>query len=182
MQGPCSTPCEALPPFHKEAHPTVPAAVALWGTLWHWNPGLGGLRWPLAAVGSPIPQAARMTLAVALFGLFVAALGLAGVVSPDRLLAVITHAQSRLGLYGLAGLRLLIGVALLLAASASRAPLYLMILGGLALASGVLSPFVGARRLEAILTWWRSRSPGAVRLWSAFALAFGLSVVWAVFP
>jgi hypothetical protein len=123
-----------------------------------------------------------MTLAVALFGLFVAVLGLAGLVSPERLLAAVTDGQSRLGLYGIAGLRLLIGAALVFAASDSRAPLYLTILGALSIVSGALTPFVGAQRLEAILDWWRARSPLAVRLWSAFVFVFGSSLVWAVFP
>lgn len=123
-----------------------------------------------------------MTLAVALFGLFVAALGLAGVLSPERLLSAVTEAQSRLGIHGIAALRLLIGGALLVAASSSRAPLYLTLLGGLSLVSGALTPFVGARRFEAILDWWRSRSRWVVRLWSAFVVAFGSSLVWAVFP
>lgn len=123
-----------------------------------------------------------MTLAVAVFGLFVAALGLVGLFSPERLLAVVTDAQSRLGLYGIAGLRLLIGAALLLAAPMSRAPLYLTVLGGLSLVSAAVTPLVGARRLEAILDWWRARSRGAVRAWSGFVLCFGASLVWAALP
>jgi hypothetical protein len=121
-----------------------------------------------------------MTLAVALFGLFVAALGAAGILSPARLLALVTRAQSQLGLNLIAGLRLLAGVALLFAAPSSRAPLYLQILGVLSLVSGAVTPFFGVRRFEAILAWWRRRPPWAVRLWSAFVLGFGLSLVWAV--
>ncbi len=123
-----------------------------------------------------------MTLAVAVFGLFVAVLGVAGLLSPERLLALVTRAQSQLGLYFMAGFRLLLGVALLLAASSSRAPLYLQGLGSLSLVSGVITPFFGVHRFEAILDWWRRRSPWAVRLWSAFVLLFGVSLVWAVLP
>jgi hypothetical protein len=123
-----------------------------------------------------------MTLLVALFGLFVAGLGIAGIVSPERLLATVTRAQARLGVYVLAALRLLIGGALILAAPPSRAPLYLTILGGLSLVSGALTPLVGQRGFEAVLNWWRARPAGAIRLWSAFVVLFGLSLVWAVFP
>ncbi len=121
-----------------------------------------------------------MILFVALFGLFVAALGLAGVFSPARLLAVVTRAQSALGVYGIAALRLVLGGVLLLAAPSSRAPLYLTVLGALSVVSGALTPLVGARRFEAILDWWRARPHWAVRLWSALVLLFGLSLVWAV--
>jgi hypothetical protein len=82
----------------------------------------------------------------------------------------------------LAALRLLIGGALILAAPPSRAPLYLTILGGLSLVSGALTPLVGQRGFEAVLNWWRARPAGAIRLWSAFVVLFGLSLVWAVFP
>jgi len=63
-----------------------------------------------------------MTLVVALFGVFVAALGLAGVAAPAWLLDRVARAQARLGIYALAGIRLGFGGALLLAAPPSRAP------------------------------------------------------------
>jgi hypothetical protein len=123
-----------------------------------------------------------VTLAVGLFGLFVAVLGIAGVLSPRRLLARVTRAQSQMGLYSIAALRLLVGVALWLAAPDSRASSYLQLVGVLALVSGALTPFFGVRRFEAILGWWRKRSPWVVRLWSSLLVLFGLSLVWAVFP
>jgi hypothetical protein len=114
--------------------------------------------------------------------LFVAALGVTGLLSPQRLLAVVARAQLQLGLYLIAGFRLLMGTALLLAAPSSRAPLYLQVLGGLSVISGIVTPFVGVRRFEAILAWWERRPPWAVRLWSAFVALFGLSLLWAVLP
>ena len=123
-----------------------------------------------------------MTLAVALFGLFIAALGVAGMASPPQLLALVTRAQSQLGLNLIAFVRLLLGGALLFSAPDSRAPTYLLILGAVSVVSGLVTPFFGVRRFETILDWWRERPPGVVRLWSAFVLLFGLSLVWAVFP
>lgn len=123
-----------------------------------------------------------MTLVVALFGGFVAVLGAVGVASPERLLARVADAQERLGLYFLAGLRIFLGMALVLAAPPSRAPLYLTALGALSLVSGAITPFFGTRRLQAMLGWWRARPAWAVRCWSAFVLVFGLSLVWAVLP
>lgn len=123
-----------------------------------------------------------MTLAVALFGLFVAALGVAGVASPGRLLSLVTRTQARAGPWLLAALRFLIGIALILAAPPSRAPLYLKLLGVLSTLSAALTPLVGDSGFQAILGWWRRRSPAAVRVWSAFVCIFGASLVWAVFP
>ena len=123
-----------------------------------------------------------MGFVVALFGLFVALLGMTGLLSPQPLLALVTRAQSRTGLYFIAGFRLLIGGALLLAAPGARAPSYLQALGALSLVSGVITPFLGVERFEAILDWWRVRPPWAVRLWSALVLLFGASLIWAVAP
>jgi hypothetical protein len=123
-----------------------------------------------------------MTLAVALFGLFVAVLGAVGIASPRRLLDRVTRVQSQAGLYSIAGLRLGVGLALLLAAPESRLPPYLQVLGVLALISGAATPFVGVSRFEAILDWWRRRGPGFVRAWSGLVLLFGASLLWAVFP
>ena len=108
-----------------------------------------------------------MTLAVALFGLFVVSLGIAGVLSPQRFLARITRVLSDLGLYYIAGARLLLGAAFLLAAPTARAPLYLQILGGVALLSGVITPFFGVRRFEVLLAWWRERATWIIPSWSA---------------
>jgi hypothetical protein len=142
-----------------------------------------GLRYSeaLANLGvGPGREAKGLTLAVALFGLFVAALGIAGLFDPARLLALVTRVQSQLGLNLIAAFRILIGIALILAAPASRAPLYLQVLGALSLLSGIVTPFVGVRRFEAILAWWQQRSPGAIRLWSGLVAVFGLSLLWAV--
>jgi len=119
---------------------------------------------------------------VALFGAFVVALGLAGVASPAHLLDLVTRVQTRLGLYAIAALRLFLGVAFLAAAGQSRAPLYLQAVGVLALVSGVATPFFGIRRFEAIVAWFRRWPEAGVRVWSAFVVAFGASLVWAVLP
>lgn len=123
-----------------------------------------------------------MTLAVALFGGFIAALGAAGIASPERLLELVTRAQSRLGLLGIAALRLLVALALLGAADSSHAPRYLHTLAALALLSALVTPLVGQRRFDAVLAWWRRQGRGAVRAWSLLVLVFGLSLVLSVLP
>jgi hypothetical protein len=123
-----------------------------------------------------------MSLAVALFGLLIAAFGVIGLRSPERLLDLVGRAVSNLGLYLIAGFRLLLGIALLLSASSSRAPLYLQILGAVAIFSGVITPFFGVHRFEAVLEWWRKWDRSVIRLWSALVLIFGLSLIWAVMP
>ena len=71
---------------------------------------------------------------------------------------------------------------MLFAAPDSRAPTYLLILGAASVFSGLVTPFFGVRRFDAIVDWWRRRSEWVVRLWSAGVLLLGSSLVWAVFP
>ena len=123
-----------------------------------------------------------MHLAVALFGLLIVAFGVIGLRSPERLLDLVARAVSNLGLYLIAGFRLLLGIVLLLSASSSRAPLYLQILGAVAIFSGLITPLFGVHRFAAILEWWRKWDSLVIRLWSALVLIFGLSLIWAVMP
>lgn len=123
-----------------------------------------------------------MTLAVALFGIFFAVLGVTGILSPPRLFAFIARWQSQEGIYYTAGLRLLLGIALILAAPTSRAPVYLQVFGVVAALAGLATPFFGLRRFEALLGWWRERPPALLRVWCIVIVAIGVSCIWAVFP
>jgi hypothetical protein len=123
-----------------------------------------------------------MTLAVTLFGVFIAVLGVVGFLSPPRLLALVARAATQLGLYLIAGVRLLLGATLLIIAPSSNAPTYLQILGVVAIFSGIITPFFGVRRFERMLDWWRKLPAWSIRLWSVFVFVFGLSLIWAVIP
>lgn len=123
-----------------------------------------------------------MNLAVALLGVFIAVLGAGGIVSPQRLLGLVGRLQTPSGLYLIAGIRLLGGVALLFAAPGSRAPAYLQIFGVLAIVSGIVTPFFGLRRFEVLMRWWRARPTPVLRIWCALVVLIGTSLLWAVFP
>ena len=121
-----------------------------------------------------------MAIVVASFGGFVIVLGVLGIARPAWLLDVVTRVQNQIGLYAIAALRLIVGAACWLAAEASRAPLYLQVLGVVAILSGLITPFFGVDRFRAILDWWRGLPGPVVRAWSAVVVAFGASLVWAV--
>jgi hypothetical protein len=123
-----------------------------------------------------------LALPIALVGLVISALGVLGVVAPERLLGRVRRVATPSGIWFIAGIRLLFGALLLLAADASRAPLYLTLLGAVALISGVVTPILGPRRAAVMIDWFEARPAGVVRAWCGFVIAFGLSLVWAVFP
>ncbi len=123
-----------------------------------------------------------MSVIVIVVGLFITAIGLLGLVSPERLIHFAKSLQTPAGLYSAAGLRVLLGVALWFAAPASRAPDALRILGVFVFVAGIVTPFFGLERSRKLLEWWWSRGTPFIRVWSCFASAFGLLLIYLVCP
>ncbi len=114
--------------------------------------------------------------------LFVAALGALGMFSPTRLLNIVRHFQNPAGIYAAAALRIILGVALFLAAPTSRAPEVVRILGIIILVAGLITPLFGLERFRRLLDWWSAWGPAFMRVWAGFALAFGLLLAYTVVP
>jgi hypothetical protein len=123
-----------------------------------------------------------MAIVPLVLSLFVAALGALGIVLPMRLLSIIRQFQRPAGLYAVAILRVVLGVALLLAAPSSRLPQVVRILGIIIFVSGLITPLFGLERFRRLLNWWSARGPAFMRVWAGFALAFGLLLAYAVDP
>lgn len=123
-----------------------------------------------------------MRLIALAFCLFSASLGATGVFDPERLVAVVRRFQSRRGLTLIAAMRLAFGGALFLVASDSRHPQAVKWLGVFVFAAGLVTPLIGLERFGRMLDWWAARGAGALRVWSAVALAFGLWLGYAVLP
>lgn len=123
-----------------------------------------------------------MAYLVALFGGALVALGAVGFASPARLLAFVRTFLTQRGLYAVAAIRLVLGVALVAAAPASRAPDALRVLGVIAVVAGMATPFFGVDRFRRVLDWWTARGHGFVRAWSVIVMALGALLVYAVVP
>ena len=123
-----------------------------------------------------------MAMVALVLSLFVAAVGALGVVSPAKLLGLVRRFQSPAGLYGAAVFRILLGAALFVSATASRAPGTVRVAGAIIFVSGLVTPFFGVERFTRILDWWSTRGPVFLRIWAGFALAIGLLLSFAVSP
>lgn len=117
-----------------------------------------------------------------LLAVFTLLIGAWGVLAPSRITDFATRFSTKGGLWFAAGVRVVFGLALWFAAPASRAPLLLQVLGAITLVAGVMLPFLGIDRFKALIDWWKKLSPAAMRLWCAFALAFGGVILWALLP
>ena len=122
-----------------------------------------------------------MSVIVSLFGLVIAALGILGVIRPGSLIHFVSAAwQTRAGLYLAITLRLVLGVALIGAASGSRFPDALGILGLISIVAALVASSVGFERLRTFVRWWAARPSGFVRAWALVAAGFGVFLVYAV--
>jgi len=123
-----------------------------------------------------------MAIVALVLSLLVAALGLLGLISPMRLLDIVRHFRSQTGLYAAGALRVILGLALFFAAPASRAPKIIRILGIIILVGGLFTSLIGVERVHRLMDWWSTQGAVFMRVWAAFALAFGLLLAYVVAP
>lgn len=123
-----------------------------------------------------------MTLLAFTIGLLIALLGAVGMFSPARLIELVRRFQSPTGIWVAAGIRLVLGVALYVAAPASRAPEAIRALGVFVFVAGLITPLFGVERFRRILDWWAGLGPLVHRVWGLAAFAFGALLAYAVAP
>ena len=123
-----------------------------------------------------------MAVLAVLIGALITALGVLGLVWPGAFVSLVRFFQVSPVIYVAAVARVVIGVVLVRAAPASRAPGVLRILGLVVAIGGLLTPFVGVRAADVILGWWASGGPGVVRVWAGFALVLGVIILLAAAP
>jgi membrane-bound ClpP family serine protease len=121
-----------------------------------------------------------MTVIALVFSLGVAALGVLGVASPSKLLRLEEDFRKPPARYIASAIRLLMGVALFLAAPTSRAAGVLSTLGVFIFLAGVITLFFGPERFRRLVDWWSAQGPKFARVWAALALALGVFLVYAL--
>ncbi len=120
-----------------------------------------------------------MTLLIAIFGGLVLIIGAAGVIFPEKLMNAIAEWRSPTRLYTAVGMRLILGIILILAAPECRFPLAIRVLGGVAIVAAVVLFLLGEERFNAFVDWWAAKPASVIRFWCVFALAFGGFLVYA---
>ena len=122
-----------------------------------------------------------MSAIVSAVGIVIAGLGILGVIRPRNLVHLVSIPwKSPSGLYLAIVVRLIFGVALIGAASSSRFPNVLLIIGVLSIITAFLAPLLGFERLREFIDWWLARPPVFIRSWAAIAAVFGVFLVFAV--
>lgn len=125
-----------------------------------------------------MPRALKL-LALALCALLTV-VGLGVVVAPLTMAEFGRWMQTPGGLYGVAALRIVMGASLVGAASASRMPKTLRVIGALIVLVGLLTPLFGVERARLVLDWWVAQGETFMRVWALFPVAFGLFLIHAL--
>ena len=118
-------------------------------------------------------------------GLMIAAIGAVAVIAPSGLVWIAENSATSGGFYLIGAVRAAFGLLLIAAASGSRAPRTLRVLGYVVLAAGIATAVTGLVAMEsarAAIEWWLRQEPGVVRLTGIPLLALGNFVAWACAP
>jgi hypothetical protein len=125
----------------------------------------------------PIPNLLAMAL-----GLIVTAIGVLGLAAPSILVELARSLQSPGALYFVAIVRVAFGTVLLWAASDSRTPRILRILGVFIIIAGIATPVFGVERSRTLLDWWSTQGSFLARSWPILAIGFGLFIAYTTMP
>jgi len=111
-----------------------------------------------------------------LVGVFLILLGLAGMIRPGALMDFGYQLLTPLGLYAAAALRIGIGLVLVLAATGTRWPRSLRVLGCIILGVGLATALMGVERARAALDWWSAQGWVVIRLPYLAATVIGVFI------
>ena len=121
-----------------------------------------------------------MRIAALLLALFTIVVSTVGIVSPDSVTTVRRlYFATSVGLYAASAVRVAMGLVLILAAPASRAPKTLRVLGAVMCMQALAAALLGPDRARAVLEW-ETMQGTLLRVGAAVALATGGFVAFAV--
>jgi hypothetical protein len=123
-----------------------------------------------------------MRTAALLVALFVIVAGMVGLVAPDSLMMIAGHVVTPVGLYVVAALRVVVGIVLIRAATLSRVPRTLRVIGTVVIVAGLATPLFGVERARAVLDWESAQGTAFTRGVAALLLSMGGFIAFAVTP
>lgn len=121
-----------------------------------------------------------MSAAVAAIGFAAGILGAAGVASPAILAPVLDGLKSSpRKIYGLAVVRVVIGVVLIAGAPSTAFPTLILFIGAVYILRAAAIPLLGLAGVRSMIEWLQGRSALFMRCCYLAVATFGVSLVWA---
>jgi hypothetical protein len=111
-------------------------------------------------------------------GAVVILVGAISFAAPDLRLSLEGAVFTPAGLYVIAILRIAIGLVFVLAAPVSRAPRTVRAIGVIVIIAGLMTPWFGVARAEAVVRWLAATGPLLMRLDAVVAMALGVFLVY----
>ncbi len=120
-----------------------------------------------------------MGILVAGIGFLVVALATGVMISPALLKRILQWLVSERKFHLVAGLRIIFGVVLIVAAPATQLPTFIFVVGVLLILSAISIELLGYGRISRFAEWWMLRPDLFLRAWAAIAITFGMLIIWA---
>ncbi|MEN3337449.1 MAG: hypothetical protein V7647_1125 [Acidobacteriota bacterium] len=122
-----------------------------------------------------------MKTAALLVALFTIVIGIGGLISPESGTAIRRlYFATPVRLYTAGAVRVAMGLVVILAAAASRAPKSLRVLGAVMCMQGLAATLMGPDHARAVLEWETTQGTALLRVGAAVALAAGVFMTFAV--
>jgi len=122
-----------------------------------------------------------MKLLIILFGLLIVAMAGFMLVRPREMTGYLLEHAGETWLHILAaGVRIIMGIALILYAGNSRFPMILHVIGWIALVAGIALALVPPSKFKRLMEWAFERFGPYIRLAGSLAILFGAFLIYAV--
>ena len=119
-----------------------------------------------------------MLIAVRVVGILIVGMGVAFLLKPKLYKQYVAFWQPGKRLYLGAILAILFGVVFLLATTQCRLVGFILAMGILSLAKGIILFTLGQEKIKSTLKWWQGRSLLVLRLMALIAIAFGALLIY----
>ena len=109
-----------------------------------------------------------------------AAMGVTVIVAPAKAHDLARLFVDKTGMWVASAIRAVFALGLLAAASESKAPMVLRLLGLLILIVAILIPILGLDRHRRMIDWWIARPRMAQIFWGAATFVFGIALIYLI--
>src|SRR2546423_10072709 len=110
----------------------------------------------------------------------IAAMGVTVIVAPAKAHDLARLFADKTGMWIATAIRAVLALCLLAAASESKAPMLLRLLGLLILIVAILIPILGLDRHRRMIDWWIARPRTAQMFWGAATFVFGIALIYLI--
>ncbi len=119
-----------------------------------------------------------MDVIVSIVGVLAALIGLLGLVDPKYIVQLVQYWRGPTRFRIAIGVRIALGIALLVAAADCRLPAVVKALGIVSILAAIIILFAGQKRLDSFIEWWIACPQNVMRVSAFFAFCLGCLIVY----